>query len=298
MNRNTEKFCPMCEKAKSVSQFHKSPLLGGGYLHYCKTCCLSRYRELVKIIGNDKAALWCLLAELGIPAKKEVMAQVDKISALGVSKGRKVELFLTYLRSFTELGIAANGFWESDIMLTAYYGRGEGTEEQEEEQEFNASEEIMKWGRYERDGKLDEEAYKYLNKTFEDYTMPLPAMNANLINRYRDLCKAEWRKRKADESGDIQEIAKAQDNLEKLLKLLKLNEFQSNKKSETELFIARKSWMIENTKPSECEDLNKYKDFSGFGPIWEDIMRTVGNAVAGTRNYPKLPKEAITGGDK
>ena len=116
-------------------------------------------------------------------------------------------------------------------------------------------------------------------------------MDANLVNRYRDLAKAEWRKRKADESGEIQEIKNAQDILNKQLSLLKLNEFKNNKQSETEKFIERMAWTIENTKPAECEDLEKYKDFSNFLPTWKEILRCVRNLVAGTRDYPDIPPE-------
>ena len=101
------------------------------------------------------------------------------------------------------------------------------------------------------------------------------------------------RKRKTDESGDIQEIAKAQDSLNKQLALLKLNNFKDNKQSDTEKFIERMAWNIENTKPAECEDTQKYKDFSNFGINWEDIMRTVKNLVSGSREYPDIPRDEL-----
>lgn len=50
-------------------------------------------------------------------------------------------------------------------------------------------------------------------------------------------------------------------------------------------------WNIENTKPCECEDLNKYKDFSGFEPTWKDILRCCKNLVGGGREYPDLPSD-------
>ena len=107
------------------------------------------------------------------------------------------------------------------------------------------------------------------------------------------MAKAELRKRKTDESGDIQEIAKAQDSLNKQLALLKLNNFKDNKQSDTEKFIERMAWNIENTKPAECEDTQKYKDFSNFGINWEDIMRTVKNLVSGSREYPDIPRDEL-----
>ena len=126
---------------------------------------------------------------------------------------------------------------------------------------------------------------------FQAYTQDFPEMDANLTNRYRDLCKAEYRKRKADEKGDVSEIKQAQANLTDLLKLLKLNDFQSNQKSEMEKMIERKIWMIENTRPAECEDLDIYKDVSGFEKTWGEILRCVKNLVAGSREYPEIPRE-------
>ena len=51
------------------------------------------------------------------------------------------------------------------------------------------------------------------------------------------------------------------------------------------------AWTIENTKPAECRDLDKYKDFSNFNIKWNEIMRCVKNLVAGTREYPNIPKD-------
>ena len=49
--------------------------------------------------------------------------------------------------------------------------------------------------------KLDE-AYAFLEYTFGEYTMGLEDMTPAQVNRYRDLCRAEWRKRKAEEEGN------------------------------------------------------------------------------------------------
>ena len=135
------------------------------------------------------------------------------------------------------------------------------------------------------------EEYQLLNRFFDMYTKEIYDMDYAMELRYRDLCKSELRKRKADESGDIQEIAKAEDSLRKNLALLKLDKFSDNKKSDIEKHIERMAWMIENTKPAECRDLDKYKDFSNFNIKWDEIMRCVKNLVAGTREYPNIPKD-------
>ena len=142
------------------------------------------------------------------------------------------------------------GFWQSDVMLDEFIEVDvEGKEEQEELIDLKEQERI--WGKFEVDD------YEFLNFTFNEYTQELLEMDANLIRRYRDLAKAELRKRKADESGDIQEIAKAQDSLKKMLDMLNLSDFKKNESDERKQFIDRIAWMIEETEPAEEEDESK-----------------------------------------
>ena len=286
INRMTEKYCPQCESSKPFNSFHPHIVVGQKYMPWCKTCTGAKLREYIKKTGSEGAGLWCLLAECGIPFLRDVWNSTQKIISEGTGAGRKPDLFLTYVRTLKEFGIMVEGFWQSDVMLDEFIEvNGEGREEQEEILDLKEQERI--WGKFEADD------YEFLNFTFNEYTQELLEMDANLIRRYRDLAKAELRKRKADESGDIGEITKAQDSLNKQLALLKLNNFKDNKQSDTEKFIERMAWNIENTKPAECEDTEKYRDFSNFGIKWEDIMRTVKNLVAGSREYPDVPRDEL-----
>lgn len=286
MNRTTEAYCCNCQSAKNFSTFHAHVIVGKKYLPFCKTCCNKKLRDYISITKSEGAGLWCLLAELGIPFFKEVWENTQKIVFEATGAGRKPDLLLTYLRTFKEFGVVGQGFWQSDMMLDDFVEIGENKEKDNKEV-IDLNEQQRIWGRFEV------EDYDFLNFTFNEYTQNLLEMDANLIRRYRDLAKAELRKRKADESGDIGEITKAQDSLNKQLALLKLNNFKDNKQSETEKFIERMAWNIENTKPAECEDTQKYKDFSNFGINWEDIMRTVKNLVAGSREYPDVPRDEL-----
>lgn len=287
MNRMTESYCINCQSAKPFSNFHNHVIVGKKYLPMCKSCCSKKLKEYITVTKNDAAGLWCLLAELGIPFLREVWEPAQKIVFESTNAGRKPDLFLTYLRTIKELGIMVEGFWQSDMMLDDFIKIREDNAEEEIKEVINLNEQQRIWGKFEP------EDYDFLNFTFNEYTQELLEMDANLIRRYRDLAKAELRKRKADESGDIGEITKAQDSLNKQLALLKLNNFKDNKQSDTEKFIERMAWNIENTKPAECEDTQKYKDFSNFGINWEDIMRTVKNLVAGSREYPDIPRDEL-----
>ena len=284
MNRMTEAYCINCQSSKAFSNFHGHVVVGKKYLPICKACCNKKLKDYITVTKSEGAGLWCFLAELGIPFLREVWEPTQKIVFESTSAGRKPDLFLTYLRTIKELGIVIEGFWQSDMMLDDFIDIGESHQEEYEEI-LDLNEQQRIWGKFEP------EDYEFLNFTFNEYTQDLLEMDANLIRRYRDLAKAELRKRKADESGDIQEIAKAQDNLRKMLEMLKLNEFQSNQLSEEKRAFEYNVALIENYRPAECEKLQEYLDRVGYEKEKAILMRSIRNAVAGTRDYPDIPKE-------
>lgn len=284
MNRTTEAYCCNCQSAKNFSTFHAHVIVGKKYLPFCKTCCNKKLRDYISAIKSEGAGLWCLLAELGIPFIKEVWENTQKIVFEATGAGRKPDLLLTYLRTFKEFGIVAQGFWQSDMMLDDFVEIGENKEEDNKEV-IDLNEQQRIWGRFEV------EDYDFLNFTFNEYTQNLLEMDANLIRRYRDLAKAELRKRKADESGDIQEIAKAQDNLKKMLDMLNLSDFKKGEVDERKQFVDRITWMMEETEPAEEEDERMYRDIAGYEKIYNDWMRSMQNRLAGDRRYPNIPPE-------
>lgn len=284
MNRTTEAYCCNCQSAKNFSTFHAHVIVGKKYLPFCKTCCNKKLRDYISITKSEGAGLWCLLAELGIPFFKEVWENTQKIVFEATGAGRKPDLLLTYLRTFKEFGIVAQGFWQSDMMLDDFVEIGENKEEDNKEV-IDLNEQQRIWGRFEV------EDYDFLNFTFNEYTQNLLEMDANLIRRYRDLAKAELRKRKADESGDIQEIAKAQDNLKKMLDMLNLSDFKKGEVDERKQFVDRIAWMMEETEPAEEEDESKYRDIAGYEELYNDFMRSMRNILTGDRRYPDIPPE-------
>ena len=285
MNRMTESYCINCQSAKPFSSFHNHVIVGKKYLPMCKSCCSKKLKEYIAATKNDVAGLWCLLAELGIPFLREVWEPTQKIVFESTNAGRKPDLFLTYLRTLKELSIGVEGFWQSDMMLDDFIKIGEDSVEEKIKEIIDLNEQQRIWGKFEP------EDYDFLNFTFNEYTQELLEMDANLIRRYRDLAKAELRKRKADESGDIQEIAKAQDNLKKMLDMLNLSDFKKNEADERKQFIDRIAWMIEETEPAEEEDKSKYRDIAGYEKIYDSFMRSMRNILTGDRNYPDIPKE-------
>lgn len=284
MNRTTEAYCCNCQSAKNFSTFHAHVIVGKKYLPFCKTCCNKKLRDYIGVTKSEGAGLWCLLAELGIPFFKDVWENTQKIVFEATGAGRKPDLLLTYLRTFKEFGIVGQGFWQSDMMLDDFVEIGENKEEDNKEV-IDLNEQQRIWGRFEV------EDYDFLNFTFNEYTQNLLEMDANLIRRYRDLAKAELRKRKADESGDIQEIAKAQDNLKKMLDMLNLSDFKKGEVDERKQFVDRIAWMMEETEPAEEEDESKYRDIAGYEELYNDFMRSMRNTLTGDRRYPNIPPE-------
>lgn len=296
MNRHTEKMCACCDTAKPFDQFYKDVIPNRNrYVPYCKSCCRAKMKQYKEIIGNEQAALWCLLAELGIPFLKDVWNEASRIIESNESKTRKPDIFLTYIRCYNEMGIVAYGFWESDVMLSDLYNvKMDNNENVEiESNVIDLNKECEIWGEFRTDDVLDETAYKFLNNTYNQYTEGLQDSNLNIENRYRDLAKAEWRLRKANENGDISEIKSAQDVLNKQLALLNLNNFKSNIEDERRMFIDRIAWMIEETEPAEEEDKEKYADIAGYEKIYNSWMRSMQNILTGDRRYPDIPKDVL-----
>lgn len=285
MNTN-KKVCGCCQVAKTPSQFHKSPMSSGQFLPICKMCCKEKLKTYTEITGSESAAFWLVLAELGVPFIKKAW---DNFQSFKATATANTDLIMAYLRTLSEMEIRIDGFWQSDVMLDMLMDSLVDRENDREELDLVEQQKI--WGKFISNGKLDVEAYQFLNETFEDYTKDLLDMDTNLEKRYRDLAKAELRKRQADETGDIQEIAKAQDNLKKILDMLKLSDFQSNQMSDEKRAFEYNVSLVENFRPAECEKLQEYLDRVGYEKEKAILMRSIRNAVAETRDYPDIPKE-------
>lgn len=285
MNTN-KKECGCCGTSKSTAQFHKSPMDSRKFLPICKLCCRDKLKEYTKATGSESAAFWLVLSELGVPFIQEIW---DRFEIFKATATPTTDLVMGYLRILSESGIKVDGFWQSDVMLDMLMDTKVDREVVREDLDLVEQQKI--WGKFLVDGQLDIEAYQFLNQTFDEYAQDLLDMDANLIRRYRDLAKAELRKRKADESGDIQEIAKAQDNLKKMLDMLNLSDFKKSESDERKQFIDRIAWMIEETEPAEEEDETKYRDIAGYEKIYDDFMRSMRNILTGDRNYPDIPPE-------
>ena len=283
--KSNEILCSSCRTIKSQSEFANGyGAQAGRKVSICKECCTSKLEKYEQRVGRV-GAFWLLMAELGIPFIQQVYDAAYHAS-ISIKKGAKrPDLVELYVKKLNLLDMKYDGFWDSDTMLDDILN--EHKETLDPKLDLALMNRI--WGKYPDDKYA--EAYDFLEDRFNDYTKDILDMDANLTNRYRDLCKAEYQKRVADESGDIGEIQKAQKVVNDMLTLLKLNNFQDVAKSDAQIAFEKAIAMIEYTKPAECEELDKYVDMCGHERDNAEMMRCLRNAIAGTRDYPEIPRD-------
>lgn len=279
INRRNELYCPICGKAKQKTQFNINPISSKNeYLYFCKTCTNTKLKEYIELLGNEGAALWCLCMGLGVPFMKEAWsATYEEI----VNKKSSRNLFLYYLDKLNELETKPNGLYDSDMMLNDFFSTSHIMTTDLRKQR------AVDWGHY-----TDDE-YEFLEAKMAEYTGQFNNMKPSQINRYRDLCKAELRKRKLEEDPDTlsKDISAVTKEIMELMKMLRIDNFQSDTRSDVEKQLEFQIAMIEKSKPCEDEDIMKYQDFCGCQKLEQQLMRPLRNLIAGTKDYPYVTRE-------
>lgn len=284
-NRAKERLCGCCQKPKDKQTFHSNPIKPG-YMYMCKECCTTKFKNALAATGNEGVALWAVCMANDLPMVREIYeATIEQLKQVPMGAGRKPSLFLTYIALLKDSDKQYRGCYDSDMQLGDFIHIGTEDEIAESERrDADIAEQRKVWAKT-WGADFDDDDCVWLDDMFESYTGEIYEMDTGMEMRYRDLCRAELRKFK---DGADKEVS---DEIFKLMKLLKIDQFKENKRSDTEKFIERMAWQIENTKPAECEDLDKYKDVSGFEPTWGHIMRCVKNLCAGTKEYPAIPRD-------
>lgn len=285
-NREKEKLCGVCQKPKDKQTFHSNPIKIG-YMYMCKECCTNKFKEALAATGSDGAALWTVCMSNDLPViRKLYESAAELINKPTTGAGRKPNLFLTYLALLKEDGKQYRGCYDSDMELSDFIRIGTEDEIAEAKKcEADATEKRKVWAKTWGSQYEDDEDYEWLDEQFNKYTCTIYDMEPAQESLYRELCKAQLKQFKGEGDKDIFAQIKS------LMGMLKLDQFKETRRSDTEKFIERMAWTIENTKPAECEDLEQYKDFSGFESTWGHIMRCVKNLCAGTKEYPNIPRD-------
>ena len=281
-NRNLQSWCVGCNKPKDKTSFTTSlNPRHDKFLPLCRVCLNARFKEYQEIMKSEGAAFWCMCAEMGYPVIREYYDMaVKRRAGLGNSN---TNLFISYHTTLKEMGFQIEGFWQSDMMIDEFIELG--AERPVEDKPMDITEQERIWG------KFDADDYELLNGYYDSYTQGVDSLDYSLELRYRDVAKGELRLRKANESGDVGEIDKAQKNLKSLLDMLGLNDYGRKDTDERKQFIDRLAWMIEETEPAEEEDEKKYRDVAGFEKAFDNIMRSMRNLNSKVRVYPPVPEE-------
>lgn len=286
---NTYIFCPICQKKKAPGSFRrfKDSETTNKRVLFCNACCNDIYSEAFQATHISSVAMWTTCMRTGVPFLAKVWNKTqERISKQRVDGTTVSRPYMAYMDAMEQLTKPYAGIWESNLELSDFveiHKPRSSKPKPENDELFDFEEQVKFWGRF------TSEDFIFLNQTLDSYMANVPDPDANTINRYKDLAIAELRLRKANEHGDVPEIAKCQDILNKQLALLKLNNFEVKTKSEEDRLIEKKINMIEFIKPAECEDLKKYLDMVGFEKDNSDNLRTLQNAIAGTKTYPDIP---------
>ena len=271
-------FCPYCGKEKQDSQFYKSPIKTGEYIKPCKSCVTELYKQALESTKDQGAALWATCMQTGIPMRRaEYTACLDTLEK--AAKGKKPSLFMLYHTYLSTSPDKLTGVWDSDMELSNFKDLGEVAKGETDDVALKARWR-KQWG-----GDYEDEDCQWLDDMFDSYTADIFEMDTAMEMRYRDLCKLELEQYKNGVNKDTQSQIKT------LMSLLKLDDFKSNQKSDAERAFEKRIAWVEYTKPSECEDLTRFVDMVGYEKDKGEKMRSLRNAVAGTRDYPAIPKE-------
>lgn len=278
-DRQRQRLCSHCQRPVDKGKFHPNPIKPGS-MYLCKECCTTMFRDVLSKTGSEGAALWAVCMANDLPLIREVYNDTIKTIENNMS-GRRPTLFITYITLLKDYGDPLRGAYDSDMGLFDFIQSGdkETDDKQAKVDELIERRKIWEktWG-----SNYDDEDCEWLDNMFEKYTGAIYDMDTAMEMRYRDLCRLELQRFKGDADKPVF------DQIKVLMSMLKLDDFKENKVSDTEKFIDRWAWRIENESPAECEDLEKYKDYAGNESMWRDILRTVRNAISGSRDYPTL----------
>lgn len=282
LNRAKERYCPCCSKVKDKTKFYPNPIKSGEYLAYCRECTSIKFRTAEANLDSKWAALWCVCMEMGVPLFKDKFEALKNQYESYSGSGRRPEPFSMYLAMLKDAQVQYKGIFESDMQLSDFVDLNIGQDDGEISQK-DLDAQRKEWDRI-WGGSYSNDQCERLDNYYAAYTDSLEQMDAGRMLRYRDLCKAELRKFEGDDGKEVTE------EILKLMKLLKIDSFETQEKSDMDRFIDRLIWKIEETEPAEEEDEIKYKDIAGFENSFTHIMRCMQNLLTGTKNYPKIPR--------
>lgn len=286
-----ETYCPVCKlKKKPHMMITDYRFKETNHFLPCCRACTDRIVSQHAAKNNLVVGVWSAAMMNHVPFIHQAWdAAVEKMAQADIKSP-----FAAYYHCLKENFGDYEGVWQTNAWLGDYISVNGAMEKNDLFTEEELETLFKDWGRFvdEDTGELDLSAYEYLVARYNEYTEGVTGLTSAMSMQFRNLCKAEWQKIKADETGDIGAIDKAQKLVNGLLSSLKLDDF-AVEKSDTDRFIDRLIWRIEETEPSEVEDESKYVDIAGYEQYYNSIMRSMKNLIAGSRDYPDIPTEEM-----
>lgn len=292
--RLPDKYCPCCDRVKSITQFIKDYRQNkvDDYLPICKKCV----ETMTKTIGDQYGivvGVWTVAMQNGVPMMQKAWKRAQEL----LKMSDNTPPFIAYYAGLKDTIGEYSGIWQSDCWFGTFVTPKEVAETTQIGIKEYSTDELqqifIEWGKFtDNSGGIDYDAYEFLIPRYENYVKDVNGLTDAMSMQYKNLCKAEWQKIKADESGDISAIDKAQKLVNGLLGVLKLDDF-AVEKSDTDRFIDRLIWRIEETEPAEIEDESKYVDVAGHEKTYHSIMRSLRNIIANSRDFPAVPPEEL-----
>lgn len=275
-------LCPYCGKDKMEQQFYKSPIKTGEYIKRCKACTADYYKAALEQSKDPGAALWATCMVNDIPLRKvEYEAAVRDLEEF--KQGRKPSLFMLYHTYLTGASEPLTSVLDSDLDLSSFIVRHDENDDATKQEESDAQR-LIQWHKIWGDAYTAQDC-QWLDDKFDAYTADVAEMDTAQEMLYRDLCRAHLEQFKGGPNKDVFQQIKA------LMNMLKIDNFKSNVKSDAERAFEKRVAITEYTKPAECEELKEFLDKVGYEKEKAMMMRSLRNAIAGTREYPDIPRE-------
>lgn len=262
-------------------------------LPYCKECCSKILTKYKKEGHGLEGALYLTSAINNLPyIAEKVEATFDHVTNEAKRGSNVTNIFGTYY-SKLKIETSKHHLWKDFSMTDIDYKDIATHIEKRDIQKKDMEQLELDWGK-----QSDIENYSLLDYWFEELVEGRTVTKAEEL-LYRDLCLARLSKRKIEQynpeaKGENEDVSKVQTQINNLMKLLKIDNFQEKKQeSLVERMLESRIAIVEKEKPAfHYQDLKKNEDFLGRGKYFYDhIYRPFKNVLKGSKVYNIVPDE-------
>lgn len=282
--------CPYCCALVDAKDFYPNynKYMKTGKMQFCKKCSQEIVADILKN-NTWEIAIRNICVLFNIPYRNDVMLKL-KEKRDSSTKERSIDYIFQYVQTLKELGVP-NEHWSElsgNSMMHQRLIKDKDVKCKEDDMDMFAQL-ASDWG--EQYDTLDD--YLWLEEKFYTYSNG-EELTPAMITTLRYLCASEFDVMRLKKSKPEQkELETAEKRVMEYYKRLKLDDFKlKNQKSLIETTIEDWAFVHENVEPLVWEDEN-LKDRLGIDKDYDNIMRSLGNKVVGSTNYPKLTTDDV-----